>query len=174
MSWDDYFLSIATAVASNSKCMSRQIGAVLVNERSIVSTGYNGPPRGIPHCEIISRSLGFEEKNCPRRLLGYESGKGLHICPAGHAERNALINAARHGVATKDTSLYLTCGVPCKDCMIEIINAGVKEIVVTSLRTYDKLSKFLLVNSNIELRVYNEPRVVYEDGWHIISLTELK
>jgi len=169
-SWDDYFYRICLDVASNSKCLSRQIGSVLVKEHSIISTGYNGPPRGVPHCnvrhlvdphllellEVVDSTISSKVlSECPRRVLGFASGQGLEYCVAAHAERNALINAARNGICTKGTTLYMTCSVPCVQCMTEIINAGVEEIVVVSLDYYDISSKYLLEQSNVKLRLFD-------------------
>ena len=166
--WDEYFYNVCRQVARNSKCFSRRIGAVLVWDKGIISTGYNGPPRGVPKCDMrwkldkefaakyADKVEGKETSGvCPRYVIGFESGKGLEICPAGHAERNALINAARKGIATKGTTLYMTCGVPCTPCLVEIINAGVKEIVVTSLRVYDETATYLLNQSNLGIRLYD-------------------
>jgi len=169
MNWDEYFYQVAKVVASKSKCMSRQIGAVLIRDKSIVSTGYNGPPRGVPHCNVrhfYDMKL-FEElrsvdhnitrdkeiKFCPRRILGFKSGKGLEWCIAGHAERNALINAARLGVSTKGCIMVMTCSIPCTPCLVEIINAGISEIVVENLSFYDISAKYLIENSNLKVRV---------------------
>ncbi len=149
--WDKYFYNVCVAVGDNSKCLSRKIGAVLVRGKSIISTGYNGPPSKIPHCETRSVEL-----ICPRRLFGYRSGEGLHLCIAGHAERNCLINAARLGIATDNTTIYMSCPVPCKDCMIELINAGIKKIIVTEIKFYDEMSKYLLKHSNIRLRAFGD------------------
>ncbi len=140
--WDLYFLKVAKDAGSQSKCLSRKIGAALVADRRyIIATGYNGPPVGFPHC-----GERHEDVVCPRRRLGYESGKGLDICPAVHAERNTLLGAARQGTSTKGSTLYCYCGFPCKDCLIELINAGVKEIVCIKEKEgqslfYDELSK---------------------------------
>jgi len=158
--WNDYFYKMAIIVATQSPCMSRKIGAVLVRDRAIISTGYNGPARGVPHCndgrkwntalsDEISQHLLFNIKQdkeltkCPRRSLGYSSNEGLHLCPAAHAEANCLIQAARNGVSTLDTSMYVTCEIPCKNCLSLIINAGVKEVICASLNFYDKLSPFI-------------------------------
>ena len=105
--WDRYFYNICLTVSTNSKCLSRHIGAILVKDNSIISTGYNGPPRGIPHCGIRHQidphllsqyksidkyfNENIEVKKCPRQILGYKSGEGLEWCVAGHSERNALI-----------------------------------------------------------------------------------
>lgn len=167
-SWDEYFYNVSRQVARNSKCLSRRIGAVLVWDKGIISTGYNGPPRGVPRCDMRWRiDKDFVEKYaektngsklegvCPRHAIGLKSGEGLEICPAGHAERNALINAARKGIQTKGTILYMTCGVPCTPCLVEIINAGVKEIVVTSLKIYDETAMYLLNQSNLGIRLFD-------------------
>jgi len=166
--WDEYFYNVCVQVARNSKCFSRHIGSVLVYDKSIISTGYNGPPRGVPACdmrwkidpEFISDYADSATKDspvgkCPRRYLGFKSGEALEICPAGHAERNSLINAARNGIKTKDTSMYMSCGIPCTPCLVEIINAGVKEIIVTSLKTYDKTSIYLLNQSKLNIRLFD-------------------
>lgn len=169
--WEKYFYDLALDVSKNSKCMSRKVGAVLVRDKSILATGYNGPPRGIPHCnERLLETKGipdthllklfkYEQKEltaCPRQLLGYRSGEGLEICIAAHAERNAIVDAARRGIEVKGSMLYLTCNVPCKDCLIEIINAGIQEvIVVDSTSYYDVSSEFLVLNSSLIVRNYN-------------------
>lgn len=157
LGWDMFFMRIAKEVAQHSKCLSRSIGAVLVKDKSILSTGYNGPPRGVPEC--WNRNSNYERK-CPRQVQGYKSGEGLDLCIAGHAERNVIVNAARFGISTMGTTLVCYCGVPCKDCMISIINAGIIEIIymkgsstgVVGDNYYDHLSKYLVQNSDILVR----------------------
>ncbi|MHA2343493.1 MAG: deoxycytidylate deaminase [Candidatus Hodarchaeales archaeon] len=157
LDWDLYAMRIAKEVAQNSKCLSRSIGAVLVRDKSVISTGYNGPPRGVPEC--WNRNPNYERK-CPRQVQGYKSGEGLDLCIAGHAERNAIVNAARFGIETRGTSLVCYCGIPCKDCLIEVINAGIIEIVykkgsstgVAGDDYYDRLSPYLVQNSDILVR----------------------
>lgn len=175
--WDTYFLRVADAAAGNSKCLSRRIGAVIVSDdRRIVSTGYNGPPRGIPHCnerclcddnliEVlksydIDPKWASEQFTCPRKLIFNKMGKTHHgsmldLCIAGHAERNALLNVKQN---IKDCTMYLTCGIPCSPCMTEIINSGmINEIVgVREDNPYDKESVFLLEFSKIHYRVYKD------------------
>jgi len=147
MSWDNYFKNLAYTVASNSKCLSRHIGAVLVKDKAIISTGYNGPSRGIPPCP---------GPKCPRTALGFNSSEGLHLCPAAHAEANSIAQAARSGVSTSGTTMYVTCGVPCKNCLALIINAGIEEVVCTSLEWYDSLSPFIVEHSNLIIREYRK------------------
>jgi len=125
--WNDYFMGIAMAVSQKSHCLSHKFGAIAVNgDHCIVSTGYNGPPRGYPHCEPVDiKDESFAGKGCPRRALGYKSGQGLHICPAAHAERNVLINAARYGTRLHCCALYTTSPTPCRECAKDIVNAGI-------------------------------------------------
>lgn len=162
--WDAYFMSFARLAAANTKCGSRKIGAALVKHQRVVATGYNGPAEGMAPCserwrqeptpEGMSADFAWPEGNfCPRRALGYPSGQGLEICVAAHAERNALIQAARLGIQTYGATLYAYCGVPCKDCAIEIVNSGVKEVVC--LKTdyeYDKLGRAILITGGVLLR----------------------
>lgn len=173
--WDLYFLRIAREVSTNSKCLSRKIGVVLVKDSVIISTGYNGPSRGVKHCderlqsfyEKLDKNKLEEDYNsdtkkisiCPRRVFGYKSGQGLHLCQAGHAERNALIQAARNGISTLDTTLYCYCAIPCKDCMIKIINAGVKRLVYLEGKVYDNYSSIILKESNIKITTYNKEEI---------------
>ena len=140
--WDTYFHTICVAVSSKSPCLSRQIGAILVRNNSVVSTGYNGPPRSFPHCKDI----------CPRKAKGYRSGEGLLECPATHAEANCIANAARIGASTVGTTLYMNCIIPCKDCMSILINAGIREIVVDDIIPYHELSLDMAQAANIKLR----------------------
>jgi len=166
--WDSYFLTICKAIASKSPCLSRQIGAILVRDNAIISTGYNGPARGIPHCGRTRLDGGDNELNsefsikgwpnvdydavCPRKLLSYESGTHMEFCTAQHAEENCISNAARNGVSTLGCTLYLNTLIPCKNCFSTLINAGIVEIVCTDLTQYDKYSEFIISNSNIKVR----------------------
>lgn len=168
-SWDEYFFNVCRQVARNSKCLSRRIGAVLVYDKSIISTGYNGPPRGVPPCnkrwkldkKFTEEYKGFNfdlesvKTKCPRKIIGFESGAGLDVCVAGHAERNTLINAARNGIRTKGGTLCMSCGIPCTPCLVEIINAGIEEIVVTSFEFYDASGPYLLKQSDLKVRLFD-------------------
>lgn len=173
MNWDAYFHQVCYAVSLKSPCLSRRIGAILVRDHSIVSTGYNGPPRGVPHCGLdrlekdanlsflpkikeFSQIYSSEDidKICPRRILGFESGKGMEWCTAQHAEENAVSNAARIGASTIGTTLYMNSIIPCQKCMGTLINAGVEQIVVENATFYDKHTEFLFTFSNIKLREF--------------------
>lgn len=118
-SWDEYFLQLARQAATRSTCLRRQVGAVLVRDRRVLTTGYNGAPRGVAHCL---------DAGCLREQLGVPSGERHELCRAIHAEQNAIIQAAVHGVAVEGASLYCT-HQPCVLCAKMIINAGVREIV---------------------------------------------
>jgi dCMP deaminase len=160
MNWDAYFLGIAKAVSENGKCRSRKIGAVLVQGKSIVSTGYNGPPSGMRPCDErwIDDNLyepygirveSLVPQSCPRQVLEFPSGQGLQFCVAGHAERNALLQAAKLGIKTDGATLYCYCGqAACKDCAIEIVNAGIKEFVYID----DGSSLY----DNLAIEIFNE------------------
>ena len=105
MTRDDYHLAVCNTVATKSSCLSRKIGCIMVRDNCILCTGYNGPPRGVPHCgwdrwyadDEIAKHISLAVMNkdngqtCPRQLLGAKSGERLDLCPAGHAERNVLI-----------------------------------------------------------------------------------
>jgi dCMP deaminase len=113
--WDQYFFDIAHIVKSRSTCQTRAVGAVIVNPhtKNIIATGYNGAPRGMPHCD----------EECASR----ESGKDYHKCQVIHGEINAIVAAARNGVSTDGADIYLTC-TPCKDCAKVLINAGIATV----------------------------------------------
>lgn len=119
--WDEYFLEIAQVVAKRSTCLRRQIGAVIVRDRRILTTGYNGAPSGLPHCLDIG---------CLRDELGIPSGTRHEVCRALHSEMNAVIQAAQHGVSTKGATLYCT-NQPCSMCARMLINAGIVRLVYT-------------------------------------------
>ena len=169
--WDSYFHSICVTVSSKSPCLSRKIGAILVKDHSIISAGYNGPPRGIPHCgharlmkdEVIAEMLMLSPHTveelqtiCPRKLLNYESGTHLELCPAQHAETNCIANAARLGTNVLNSTLYMNSIIPCKNCFGALINAGIAEIVIDSAEVYDKHTQFLIDNSIISIREFEK------------------
>ena len=114
---DDYFMEIAHVVARRSTCLHRQVGAVLVQGKQIVSTGYNGAPSGQPHCLDIG---------CARQ--GVPSGQRSELCRAAHVEQNAINFAARYGISIEGATLYTT-NYPCSWCAKSIINAGVAQVI---------------------------------------------
>jgi len=165
--WDKWYYDLCQTVAKNSKCLSRKIGAIIIRDKRIISTGYNGPPEGVQSCglrhhvdpkyrEILAaKKIEPDETRCPRYVLGFKSGEGLDWCVAGHAERNSLISAARMGIETKGGVMYMDCPTPCTPCLVEIINAGITEIVITKHSYYDVSAEYLVNNSNLKVRVYD-------------------
>lgn len=117
--WDTYFMRITKLVATRSSCLRRRVGAVLVKDKRILATGYNGAPAGMAHCE---------EAGCLRDQLHIPSGERHELCRGLHAEQNAIIQAARQGTEIKDSTLYCTTA-PCSLCAKMLINAGVMRIV---------------------------------------------
>ncbi len=119
-SWDQYFLKIALLVATRSTCLRRAVGAVLVRDRHLLATGYNGAPTGLKHCEELG--------GCLREQLGIPSGERHEICRGTHAEQNAIAQAARFGISTDGATIYVT-NHPCSICTKILINAGIRRIV---------------------------------------------
>lgn len=120
--WDEYFLGIANLVSKRSTCLRRQVGALIVKNRRILTTGYNGTPTGITHCEVAG---------CLREKLKVPSGERHELCRGLHAEQNAIIQAALYGVNIEGSILYCT-NQPCSICAKMLINAGIKEVVMDS------------------------------------------
>jgi len=143
--WNQYFMSIAELVASRSTCLRRKVGAVIVKDKRILSTGYNGAPSGIRHCE---------ETGCLREKLNVPSGQRHELCRGLHAEQNAIIQAALHGVEIKGSDLYCT-NQPCIICTKMIINAGIKRIFYKDGYP-DEMSIEMLNEAGIELIKFNE------------------
>ncbi len=147
--WDIYFLTIARVVATRSTCLRRHVGAVIVRDRQIVSTGYNGAPRGVPHCEQVG---------CLRERWGIPSGERHEICRGSHAEVNAIAQAAAVGVPTAGADLYCT-HEPCVFCTKAIINAGISRIVF--VYSYpDALARTLREESGVEVCQVDESLLV--------------
>lgn len=118
--WDEYFMSFARLAATRSTCLRRQVGAVIVRDRRVVATGYNGAPAAVRHCA---------ETGCLREKLGIPSGERHELCRGLHAEQNAIIQAALHGVSTQGGTIYCT-HLPCSICAKMLVNAGVRDVVV--------------------------------------------
>ncbi|MCD6257431.1 dCMP deaminase family protein [Candidatus Aerophobetes bacterium] len=138
-------MQITQLVAKRSTCLRRKVGAILVRDKRILCTGYNGPPRGLAHCS---------EVGCLRDKLGIPSGERQEICRGLHAEQNAIIQAALYGISIKDSILYCT-HQPCITCSKMIINAGIKKVIF--LGDYpDPLAREILKEAKIELIKYGE------------------
>lgn len=140
-SWDNYFLEMARLVSKRSTCLRRSVGAVLVKNKRILATGYNGAPSGLKHCIDIG---------CLREKLKIPSGQRHELCRALHAEQNALIQASLYGVSVKASTLYAT-NQPCVICVKMLINAGIKEIIVAGGYP-DKMAMDFLKEAKIKIR----------------------
>ena len=143
--WNDYFMEIAALVARRSTCLRRAVGAIIVKDKRILATGYNGAPSGIAHCA---------EVGCLREAMQIASGERHELCRGIHAEQNAIIQAAYHGVPIQGASLYCT-NLPCSICTKMLINAGIKKIYYRSGYA-DQLSRDLLEEAEIEVVKINE------------------
>jgi len=141
-SWDEYFMSIAKVVAMRSNCMKRKIAAIIVKDRRVISTGYNGTPRGAKNCN---------EGGCPRCNSMAESGTALDECLCCHGEENAITQAAYHGTSLKGSTLYTTFA-PCLLCTKMIINSGIAEVVYNEEYPLNERAMLLLNECGIELR----------------------
>ena len=139
-SWDEYFLRIAFEVATRSTCLRRQVGSVLVTDRRILATGYNGVPRGLLHCD---------EAGCIRERDNVPSGQRHELCRGLHAEMNAFLQAAIHGVSVDGSELYSTTH-PCVLCTKMLIQAGVKRVIAAEGYP-DELSAEMLKEARVKV-----------------------
>ena len=139
-SWDQYFMDITRLVATRSSCLRRQVGALLVKDRNILATGYNGVPSGISHCEATG---------CLRERLKVPSGERHELCRGLHAEQNAIIQAAKHGTNIDGATLYCTT-MPCIICTKMIINAGITKVIYGEGYA-DELAREMIAEAAIEV-----------------------
>lgn len=146
-SWDEYFMEMAEVTAKRSTCLRRQVGAVIVQDKHIIATGYNGAPRGIEHC-------GEREGGCLREELGVPSGEKHELCRALHAEQNAIIQAATLGQSVEGATIYVT-NQPCVICAKMLINAGIEKIIVKEGYP-DKLAVEILEEAGIKIVMLGE------------------
>jgi dCMP deaminase len=143
-SWSAYFMDITALVAKRTTCLRRAVGAIIVKDKRILSTGYNGAPSGIRHCR---------EVGCLRQQLNVPSGQRHELCRGIHAEQNAIIQAAYYGVSIKGASLYCTTQ-PCSICAKMIINAGLKKIIFASGYA-DPMANEMLTEAGVDLIRFN-------------------
>ena len=149
---DSFFMDIAKRTSEQSRCLSRKTGAVIVLGDDIVSVGFNGPPKNFPNPDTLKFlriyinkfNFGLEQQReleagkCPRRIMGFSSGENRSFCVCADAEQNAIDNAAKLGRRTKDTIIYIWAEVSCcVVCATNIVNAGIKEVVMNNLDNYE-------------------------------------
>jgi dCMP deaminase len=145
-SWDEYFMRIAHEVARRTTCLRRSVGAVVVLDKRILSTGYNGAPSGLLHCS---------ETGCLRDQLNVPSGERTELCRGLHAEMNAMLQGARHGVRMEGATLYSTL-VPCSLCSKMLINTGIVRVVAAT-EYPDTFAREMLDAAGVELTVFRDP-----------------
>jgi dCMP deaminase len=139
--WEEYFMEITRLVAKRATCLRRQVGAVLVMDKRLLATGYNGAPSGLAHCL---------EVGCLREERQIPSGERHELCRGLHAEQNVIIQAAFHGIRIQGSTLYCT-NLPCAICTKMLINAGIKEIIYEG-GYGDTLSREMLLEAGIPAR----------------------
>jgi len=143
--WDEYFISMASLASMRSTCLRRKVGAVLVKDKKILATGYNGAPSNITHCE---------KTGCLRAKLNVPSGQRHELCRGLHAEQNAILQAALHGTSVKDSILYAT-NQPCIICAKMLINAGIKKLIIAG-HYPDKMAGEILKEAGIKVSLYKQ------------------
>lgn len=146
--WDTYFMDIAHVVKSRSNCCRRNVAAVIVKDRRIISTGYNGTPRGVRNCC---------DGGCARCHSDVPSGSGLGECICSHAEENSITQAAYHGISTKGATIYVTLS-PCLMCSKMIINAGIREVVYDEEYSVTEQTRAILAEADVVLRKLHDYR----------------
>lgn len=146
-SWDSYFMEIARVVSQRSTCLRRKVGAVIVKDKRLLTTGYNGAPTGLEHCL---------EKGCLRQEKNVPSGERHELCRGLHAEQNAIIQAALHGVSISGAVLYCT-HYPCSLCAKMLVNAGIKRIILKE-NYPDELARQLFKEAGIKVEIYHEAK----------------
>ena len=144
-SWDQYFMNIARLASTRSTCLRRQVGAVIVKDKKILATGYNGAPSGLKHCLDLG---------CLREKLGIPSGERHELCRATHAEQNAIVQAATFGISIKDSIIYSTAH-PCILCSKLLINAGIKRIIIEDSYP-DEMSREMLKEAGVKIEILKE------------------
>ncbi len=148
--WDTYFMDIAQVVARRGNCIRRKVAAVVVSDHRIISTGYNGTPRGVRNCC---------DGGCPRCASDAPSGTALDECICAHAEENAITQAAYYGIRLKGATMYVTIS-PCLTCARMIINAGIAEVVYSGDYAFTEQTRALLSEAGVKCRRHTPSVVV--------------
>ena len=143
-SWDEYFMRIAQVASMRSNCIKRKVGALIIRDRRIISTGYNGTPRGTKNCN---------EGGCPRCNSLTASGTRLEDCLCSHAEENSITQAAFHGTTVKDGVLYTTFS-PCLMCAKMVINSGIVEVIFNVEYPLNEISFQLFEQAGVKIRKF--------------------
>lgn len=153
-SWDEYFLALADMVGSRGTCDRGRSGCVITRDKRIISTGYVGSPAGLAHCDEVGHEM--------HTVTGEDGVQSRHCIRTAHAEQNAINNAARDGMAVKDSTLYCKM-LPCYKCAQSIINAGIVRVVAAKDYHATKRSKEILKEAGVEFTVIDESVETYSD-----------
>jgi len=146
-SWDEYFMEVTHVVAKRSTCLRRRVGAVIVKDKRILATGYNGAPSGLPHCLKVG---------CLRDALKIPSGERQELCRGLHAEQNAIIQASLYGFSVQGATLYITTQ-PCITCAKMIVNSGIRRVVYAG-EYPDSLARDTLEAAGVVLELFRSPK----------------
>jgi dCMP deaminase len=152
-SWDEYFMEITHLVARRSTCLRRKVGAVLVKDKNILATGYNGAPSGVAHCLDLG---------CLRERLAIVSGERHELCRGLHAEQNAIIQAAKHGTNINGSTIYCTT-MPCVICSKMLLNAGIERIIY-EMGYPDQLAEEMIEEAGIEVMRFTSPGITEKES----------
>ncbi len=153
-SWDEYFMQIANTVATRATCDRGRAGCVVVRDRQILVTGYVGSPRGLPHCDDVGHYM--------KKVIHEDGHVSQHCVRTIHAEQNAITQAARHGIALKDSTIYVRM-TPCRTCAMLIINVGIKRVVCEKKYHAGQESEEMFRQAGVELEYFSEEVLKYKD-----------
>jgi len=153
-SWDEYFMQIVDAVAKRATCDRGRSGAIIVKDKQILSTGYVGAPSGLPHCDDVGHLL--------MKHIDEDGKESMHCVRTTHAEQNAIVQAAKHGVAINGATLYCTME-PCLACAKMIINAGIKRVVCKKRYHAGKLTREFFKQAGVKLEVLQDEVMKYDN-----------
>ena len=153
-SWDEYFMQIVDAVAQRATCDRGKSGAVIVKDKQILSTGYVGAPAGLPHCDEVGHLM--------MKYIDENGKESMHCVRTTHAEQNAIVQAAKHGIAINGATLYCTME-PCLTCAKMIINAGIKRVVAKKRYHAGGLTREFFKQAGVKLEVLHEEVMKYDN-----------
>ena len=153
-SWDEYFMQIVDTVASRATCDRGKSGAVIVKDKQILSTGYVGAPRGLPHCDDVGHLM--------MKYIDEDGKESMHCVRTTHAEQNAIVQAAKHGIAINGATIYCTME-PCLTCAKMIINAGIKRVVCKKRYHAGRLTREFFKQAGVKLDVLQDEVMKYDN-----------
>ena len=153
-SWDEYFMEIVDTVAKRATCDRGKSGAVIVKDKQILSTGYVGAPKGLPHCDDVGHLM--------MKYIDEDGKESMHCVRTTHAEQNAIVQAAKHGIAINGATIYCTME-PCLTCAKMIINAGIKRVVAKKRYHAAQMTRDFFKQAGVKLEVLQDEVMKYKD-----------